>query len=74
MVKLDMKVSSRSLVQSLGWIAITGALALPVTDGIGVLLSPGYNPVYGSVSQLALGPRGWIQNIGRRHITQCPLW
>lgn len=44
--------------------AIIGCASVAVTDGIGILLRPGYNPVSTSVSALALGPTGWVQDVG----------
>jgi hypothetical membrane protein len=59
-----MKIKSHRLTKDLGLAAITGILALPITDGIAIFFHPGYNPFTNSVSDLALGPAGWIQGIG----------
>jgi hypothetical protein len=59
-----MNIDRHQRVKGLGLTAIVGSLALPITDVIAILLRPGYNPLATSVSHLALGSTGWIQEIG----------
>ena len=59
-----MNTGHRRLITVLGLISFSGNLALPLTDAISILLHPGYNPLMKSVSDLALGPLGWIQGVG----------
>jgi hypothetical protein len=51
-------------VVGLGIAGLFGAVSMVATDVIGILVRPGYNPVSQSVSELALGPTGWIQDLG----------
>jgi hypothetical membrane protein len=57
-------VSRRGLVRGLGLASIAGCVMVALTDVIGVLLHPGYNPLKNSISDLALGPLGWVQDAG----------
>ena len=59
-----MNISRQQIPKILGFTSIVGNLGLPVTDGVAILFHPGYNPLSQSVSDLALGPFGWIQGIG----------
>jgi hypothetical membrane protein len=51
-------------IVGLGIAGVAGAASVVVTDVIGILVRPGYNPIFQSVSDLALGPTGWIQDLG----------
>jgi hypothetical membrane protein len=51
------------VVRLLGGLGIIGVLVALVTDIIAMMLRPNYNPFIDSVSSLAIGPMGWIQDI-----------
>jgi hypothetical membrane protein len=53
-----------AVVRSLGLTGLVGCVSILLTDVAGILLRPGYNPFSGSVSDLALGPTGWVQATG----------
>ena len=59
-----MKINRHKAVKWLGLAAIGGSVALALSDGIGILLHSGYNPITNSISDLALGPTGWVQGVG----------
>lgn len=54
----------RLAITSLGVVSLVGCISVAVSDGVGILLRPGYNPLSQSVSSLALGPTGWVQGVG----------
>jgi hypothetical protein len=59
-----MKLKSQKSIRILGLIVIAGCIGSGLTDAAGILLHPGYNPINDSVSGLAFGPFGWVQEIG----------
>ena len=56
--------SNLKWARGLGIAGICGAVSIVLTDVIGILVRPGYNPIFQSVSELAIGPTGWIQDVG----------
>jgi len=59
-----MEVITCRFTRGLGLASVTGNAILTITDVIAIALTPGYNPLSQSVSFLALGPIGWIQETG----------
>jgi hypothetical membrane protein len=59
-----MRRRSLKWTRGLGIAGMSGAASVVLTDVIGILARPGYNPISQSVSELAVGPTGWIQDLG----------
>ena len=58
------KVSAASYRYISLWAGIIGPLVLFLTDNISVALDPGYDLIKMSISDLALGPTGWLSRLG----------
>ncbi len=58
-------IPRRSVLWISGLAGLFGCIAVVVTDIAGILVhQPGYSPLSQSISHLAAGPQGWIQDDG----------
>jgi hypothetical membrane protein len=58
-----MRKPSFNIVAAMALVCIVGVVLFWVILFISQSLKPGYNPIAQSISDLALGPYGWLQNI-----------
>lgn len=56
--------SGRIFFRNCGIFGIVGSLVVVIADFIGIAVVDGYNPITQTISNLAIGRYGWIQDVG----------
>jgi len=56
--------SGRTFFRNCGIVGIVGGLIVVIADFIGIAVVDGYNPITQTISDLAIGRYGWIQDVG----------
>ena len=62
--RLSSLLSKQKSFQICGIVGIAGSSIAIITDFIGAAVVDGYNPIRQTISDLAIGDYGWIQDIG----------
>ena len=57
-------MSKKFIYKTCGVIGILGCVAVLATDLIGIALHEAHNPIKNTISMLAIGKYGWIQDLG----------
>lgn len=56
--------SGRRFFRNCGIVGIVGGLVVVIADFIGIFVVDSYNPITQTISNLAIGKYGWIQDVG----------
>lgn len=60
----ESSLSGQTFFKICGIVGIAGSLIAVITDFIGIVVVDSYNPIRQTISNLAIGDYGWIQDIG----------
>lgn len=57
-------MNKQILYKITGIVGLLGCFAVLLTDIIGIIVNEKHNPIDDTISMLAIGPNGWIQDLG----------
>ncbi|MCX2745617.1 DUF998 domain-containing protein [Mangrovivirga sp. M17] len=57
-------MEKRTIIKTCGIIGISGCIAVIAADVVGIILHEKHDPISDTISMLAIGKYGWIQDIG----------